>query len=116
MARKRTASRKKIQKKSSLIALTTLPDAYAAERFAHQLVKEKLAACCNLIPQVTSIYEWEGKIEKTSEVLVVIKTTRLKFEKIQDQIKSLHPYKVPELIAVDISAGLPAYLEWIQSI
>jgi len=97
----------------TVLALTTFKDTYSAERFAHQIVKDGMAACCNLVPQITSIYQWEGKIEKTSEVLVLIKTTADGFERLKSNIKNLHPYKVPELIAIDVSSGLPAYLEWV---
>lgn len=99
--------------KAPVVILTTFADSYAAERFAYEVVKQGLAACCNIVPGLTSIYRWEEKIEKTSEVMVVIKTTHPKFLKLKKDIKSYHPYKVPELIELKISDGHKPYLDWL---
>jgi len=96
-----------------LLALSTFPDAETARRIAQQLVTERLAACANLTPAVESIYRWEGKVEQAEETLVLFKTTRARFPALQAKLKSLHPYDVPELIAVAVQDGLPDYLRWV---
>ena len=96
-----------------LLALSTFPDAETARRIAQQLVTERLAACANLTPAVESIYRWEGKVEQAEETLVLFKTTRARFPALQAKLKSLHPYDVPELIAVEVQDGLPDYLRWV---
>ena len=96
-----------------LIALSTVPDDVAAERIARALVDEKLAACVNRIPNVTSTFRWNGAVTSEREVLLVIKTTTERFAALRDRLVALHPYELPELIAVDVAAGLERYLEWI---
>jgi len=97
-----------------LACLTTCPDAATAEQIAETLVGEGFAACVNLIPGVTSIYRWQGVIERSSEVLLVIKTTEAGFGMLRDRLIELHPYELPELIAVPVGPGLPAYLDWVR--
>jgi periplasmic divalent cation tolerance protein len=97
----------------ALVAFTTLPDRNKALVLARVLVDEKLAACVNVVPGVTSVYRWQGKIEEDGEVLCVIKTSRARFAKLKQRLKSLHPYEVPELIALPISDGSAAYLRWL---
>jgi periplasmic divalent cation tolerance protein len=72
-----------------------------------------LAACVNQFPGVVSTYRWQGKIHEDAEVLLVIKTTRERFDALRDRLVGLHPYEVPELIALEVADGLPAYLEWV---
>lgn len=98
---------------NQLVTLCTVPDRDTGERIGKCLVEERLAACVNLIPGLTSIYRWQGKVENTSEVLLVIKTTGARFEAVRKRIKELHPYEVPEIIAVPIAHGDPEYLKWI---
>lgn len=84
-----------------------------AEQIAEQLVTEQLAACVNLMPGITSVYQWQGKIEKEDEVLLFIKTSAEIFDELSARIEALHPYEVPEVIALDIQQGNSAYLDWI---
>lgn len=96
------------------IVLTTCPDAANAERIARTLVAEGLAACVNILPPMRSIYRWQGKIEDGSEQLLVIKSATARFPVIRDRLRALHPYELPEIIAVPIVDGLPAYLAWLN--
>src|ERR1700677_3795649 len=96
-----------------LTIFSTFPDAEVARNTARALVEEKLAACANILPQVESIYHWLGKIESNAEVLVLFKTTREKYPAFELRLKALHPYEVPEIVALEIAAGLPAYLDRI---
>jgi periplasmic divalent cation tolerance protein len=98
-----------------LLCLTTCPDAETAARVAHALVAERLAACVNQVPGVVSTYRWEGQIHDDAEVLLLIKTTRERFDALRERLVGLHPYEVPELIALDITDGLPTYLDWLHA-
>lgn len=80
---------------------------------AHRLINERLAACVNVLADCTSVYRWEEKNETASEVLVLIKTLAKHYAELEQLIKSTHPYELPEIIAVPVSNGLPAYLKWI---
>ena len=95
------------------IVLSTAGSQEEARRIAHHLVEQKLAACVNIVPQVESIYRWQGKIESASEWLLLIKTTAEQFEKVRDAIRELHSYDLPECIAVAIEDGSPEYLRWL---
>jgi len=96
------------------IVLTTCPDAWVAERIARVLVEEGLAACVNILAPMRSIYKWRGQIEDASEHLLVIKSARERFPEIRDRLRCLHPYELPEIIAVPIADGLPEYLAWLN--
>ncbi len=99
-----------------VVIFCTAPDAKTAERLAHSLVEEKLAACCNIVPGLTSIYLWEGKVQKDAEVLLIIKSDARLFKALEQKIKDLHPYEVPEIIALPIKQGSQDYLKWIQEV
>jgi periplasmic divalent cation tolerance protein len=99
----------------AIIVLCTCPDEPSAERIATALVEEHLAACVNRIPGIASIYRWKGEIHRDSECLLIIKTTRERFDALRERIVALHPYELPEVIAVDIALGLDRYLAWIES-
>jgi periplasmic divalent cation tolerance protein len=86
-----------------------------AETIARALVEERLAACVNILPAVQSIYTWKGKTETTSEHLLIIKSTESNYSTIEDRIRALHPYELPEIIAVRLADGLPAYLAWLDN-
>ncbi len=96
------------------IVITTAPDQASARKLADTLVEEGLAACVNVLDRVESIYRWQGKINRDSEYMLLIKSTRQQYSQIQQRILDLHPYELPEIIAVPISGGLPAYLDWLN--
>ena len=98
-----------------LLVITTLPDHASAEQLAGRIVESGLAACVNIGARVTSIYMWQGAIERGEEHLLTIKTTRDRYPALQDAIVSGHPYELPEVIAVPIETGLSQYLAWIES-
>src|SRR5215813_141407 len=100
---------------SAIIVLCTCPDEASAERVASALVEERLAACVNRIPGVASTYRWKGTVCRDSELLLVIKTARERFDAVRERIVALHPYELPEVIAVDIAAGHGPYLAWIEA-
>ena len=96
--------------------MCTVPDFDCAQKIAQMLVEKRLAACCNIIPGLTSIYSWEDKIQQDSELLLVIKSVEQNFSPLEKAIKQLHPYDVPEIISVNISMGSKKYLDWIFSL
>ena len=97
-----------------LLVLSTFPDAETARRIAEQLVREHFVACANILPGVQSIYHWQGKVEKAAETMVLFKTTRVRLAEFQTKLKALHPYDVPEIVALRVSEGLPEYLQWVR--
>jgi periplasmic divalent cation tolerance protein len=99
--------------KDILLVVTNLPDAQSAEKLARQLVEARAAACVNQLAPCISTYRWKGNIETTTEVPLLIKTTRDAYPRLEKLIRKAHPYELPEIIAVSVTAGLPAYLDWI---
>lgn len=99
---------------SALLVLTNCPDDGVAEAIASALVNARLAACVNILPPARSVYRWQGKVESADEVPLLIKTTRERYAAVEVEIRSLHPYEVPEIIAIPIDHGLPAYLQWVR--
>ncbi len=99
----------------TLVVLVTTPTAERAAEIARALVTERLAACGNVIPALRSIYRWEGKIQDEAEALLVLKTTRARFEALRERVLALHPYQVPEVIALPVEAGSAPYLAWIAA-
>ena len=97
----------------SLLVITNCPDEAVANAIALALVEAKLAACVNILPRVQSIYRWQGQVESASEIALFIKSTAAAYPALEAQIRALHPYEVPEIIALDIAQGLPAYLNWL---
>lgn len=98
------------------LLLCTHPDAEAAKVLARQLVAEKLVACMNVLPQGLSIYRWQGEIEESAEVLLLMKTRAAYFDELCARIHDLHPYEVPEVIAVPITQLDDAYAQWLHSV
>ncbi|GAB1232582.1 divalent-cation tolerance protein CutA [Ferrigenium sp. UT5] len=96
-----------------LLVLTNLPDRGTAERIAAALVTARVAACVNILPGCTSMYRWQGKLERADEVPVLIKTTREAYARLEDSLRALHPYELPEIVAIAVTAGLPSYLNWV---
>ena len=97
----------------SLLVITNCPDEAVANAIALAVVEAKLAACVNILPRVQSIYRWQGQVESASEIALFIKSTAAAYPALEAQIRALHPYEVPEIIALDITQGLPAYLNWL---
>jgi periplasmic divalent cation tolerance protein len=100
-------------KKNAVVVFLTAPNVRESKRLANVLVAERLAACVNILSGVTSVYRWQGKIEEASELLLLAKTTRARLPALIRRVKSLHSYAIPEIIAVPVLAGSPAYLSWI---
>lgn len=98
----------------ALLVYSTFPDLETARRIGTLLVEEKLAACVNLVPQIESIYRWQGAVETGAEVLALIKSTTWKYQLLEARLLELHPYEVPEIVSVRIEGGYPAYLNWIE--
>jgi periplasmic divalent cation tolerance protein len=96
-----------------LIVMTNLPNAQAAEAIASTLVESRLAACVNLLPAVQSVYRWQGKVERATEVTLLIKTTQRHYAALEAAIRAAHPYELPEVIALPVTTGLPSYLQWV---
>jgi periplasmic divalent cation tolerance protein len=99
---------------SETITFSTCKDLRQANRIARALVKEKLAACVNILPGVASIYTWEGKVEEGREVLLVIKSRAALSKKLAARVKALHSYSVPEVVTIPIVSGNPDYLRWVR--
>jgi periplasmic divalent cation tolerance protein len=96
-----------------LVVLVTAPSVEKAAELGRALVGERLAACANVVPAIRSIYWWEGKVQDDAEALLVLKTTRSRFDALRDRALALHPYEVPEVLALPVEAGSAAYLAWI---
>lgn len=95
------------------LVFVTAGSADEARRIAQALVERKLAACVNIVPGVTSIYRWKGKVEGAAEWLLLIKTTEPLFPRVRETIRELHSYELPECISISVEDGLPEYLSWI---
>jgi periplasmic divalent cation tolerance protein len=98
---------------TALLCLSTCPDEDCAASLSHALVSEGLAACVSRLPLTASVYRWQGRICEDAEILLLIKTTRACWPALQERLLALHPYDTPELVAVEISDSLPAYLAWL---
>jgi periplasmic divalent cation tolerance protein len=99
----------------NITVITNLPDRESALRIADALVEGRLAACVNVLGECTSVYRWKGALERAAEVPVLIKTRAELYPGVEQTIRALHPYELPEIIAVPIALGLPAYLEWVAA-
>src|SRR3989338_1778709 len=99
---------------SCLVVLVTCPTRAVARRIATAVVTQRLAACVNLLPGIESTFRWEGKIDRAREVLLVMKTTRRRFGALAYAIQHLHPYEVPEIIALPVTIGAAPYLRWLS--
>ena len=99
----------------AIVVLMTAANGEEAARLADLLIGAHLAACVQILPEMESVYRWEGKIERQAEILLLAKTTRSKFEELETQVRALHSYETPEIIALPIVAGSRPYLEWLQS-
>lgn len=96
-----------------VIVLTTLPDKEAAMRLARELVERRLAACVNVLAECASVYRWKGAVESAAEVPVLIKTRSGRYPEVEAAIRELHPYELPEIVAVPVRNGFDDYLQWV---
>jgi len=101
----------------SIVVLITVPSRKVGEKIAHLLLEQKLAACVNIIPEIYSFFTWEGKINHESETLLLVKSRASLFEDhLIPVVQAVHPYELPEIVALPILKGLPAYLNWIEKV
>jgi periplasmic divalent cation tolerance protein len=96
-----------------VLGFSTFPDVETARRVVREIVELRLAACGNIVPQIHSVYRWQGKIESSEEALAIFKVSADRYDEFQIKLRSLHPYDVPEIIACKMDAGLPEYLQWV---
>ncbi|MGQ3090897.1 MAG: divalent-cation tolerance protein CutA [Methylophilus sp.] len=92
-----------------------VPDMACAESMAHALVNEQLAACVNISSPVRSVYRWQGQVETAHEIALSIKTQRQGYARLAERIRALHPYELPEIVAIHVNEGLPEYLRWVAA-
>ncbi len=97
-----------------LLVYSTAPDGETAKKIAQGLVEKKLAACVSMVPGLLSVYRWQGAVEEATEVCLMIKTTQRQLLALSEQLVAMHPYDVPELIALSVTDGLPAYMQWVR--
>ena len=97
----------------AIVVFLTAANGEEATRLADMLVGAHLAACVQILPEMESVYRWQGKIERSSEVLLIVKTTREKFDELEREVRALHSYDTPEIVAVPIVTGSAPYLEWL---
>lgn len=100
---------------SALLVLTNLPNRAAAEKLADALIEKRVAACINILAPCRSVYRWQGAVQHDEEHPVLIKSTQAAYPALEAQIRALHPYELPEIVAVPIEHGLPAYLDWVAA-
>jgi periplasmic divalent cation tolerance protein len=98
----------------AIVVFMTAANGEEATRLADMLVGAHLAACVQILPEMESVYRWQGRIERQSEVLLLAKTTREKFEELEREVRALHSYDTPEIIAVPVTAGSGPYLDWLR--
>ncbi len=96
------------------VVLVTAPEREVAERLVTELVEERLVACGNIVPGVTSVYRWQGAVERAEEVLMILKTRADAVARLVSRVATLHPYEVPEVLVLRVDGGLGGYLAWIQ--
>jgi periplasmic divalent cation tolerance protein len=100
---------------STLLVLTNLPDRAAAERIADALIEQRLAACVNILAPCRSVYRWKGAVQHDEEHPLLVKTTSERYAALEAALRAAHPYELPEIVALPVERGLPAYLEWVAA-
>jgi periplasmic divalent cation tolerance protein len=102
--------------KDAIVVFMTAASGEEAERIAEMLVEARLAACVQILPEMKSVYRWQGKIERQAEVLLIAKTTRLKFPELERRVRTSHSFEIPEIVAIPVIAGSAPYLQWLLSV
>ena len=97
-----------------LLILCTAPDRETALKLANSLLDQGLAACVNITSPVTSVYRWQGQLEQSDEILLLIKSVEKQYQRVEDLLRAQHPYELPEIIAVPVEQGLDDYLDWVE--
>ena len=100
---------------TKLLVLTNLPDRAVAEKLADLLIAQQLAACVNILAPCRSVYRWKGAVQHDEEHPMLIKTTQARYAALEQALRAGHPYELPEIIAVPLAGGLPAYLDWVET-
>lgn len=100
---------------STLLVFTNLPERAAAERLADLLLEQRLAACVNILAPCRSVYRWKGAVQHDEEHPMLIKTTTERYPELEKALRAGHPYELPEIVAVPVESGLPAYLDWVAA-
>jgi periplasmic divalent cation tolerance protein len=98
----------------TLLVLTNMPDREGALRLARALIERRLAACVNVLTGCASVYRWKGRVEQADEIPVLVKTRAARYPELEAAIRELHPYELPEILAVPLARGLPDYLQWVE--
>lgn len=104
-----------VERNPVVVILVTAPDESVAGDLARRLVEERLVACVNVLPGLRSIYRWQGEVEEAGEVLMILKARRVDVGAVAERVEELHPYEVPEVIALEVTAGHAPYLDWVRS-
>ena len=104
-----------VDNRDTIIVMTNLPDKATATRLAHLLVEHRHAACVNILAECTSVYRWEGGVTTATEVPMLIKASLSAYSRLEKAILANHPYELPEIVSVSLTAGLPAYLDWVAT-
>ena len=99
----------------AIVVFITTANSEEASRLADMLVELRLAGCVQILPEMESVYRWQGKIERQKEVLLIAKTTRSRFEELEKKARAIHSYETPEIVALPLAAGSPPYLKWLNS-
>jgi periplasmic divalent cation tolerance protein len=99
----------------AIAVFITAPNGEEASRLAEMLVEKSLAACVQILPEMVSVYHWQGKVERQREVLLIAKTTGAKFQELEKEVRAIHSYETPEIVALELAAGSRPYLEWLKT-
>ena len=100
---------------NAIAVLITAPTRTEADQIAEMLIDTKLAACVQILPEIESVYRWQGAVERQREVLLIVKTTTECFTRLETKVREIHSYDTPEIVAMPITSGSPAYLEWLKA-
>jgi periplasmic divalent cation tolerance protein len=102
------------KRENIIIVLITASSRKEAIKIARAMIQEKRAACVSILPAFTSIYRWQGKVQKSQETLLILKTTRRQYSALEESVCAIHSYEVPEVISISVDKGLPQYVDWVM--